>query len=342
MLIYAFLEHYPSPYKPYFDSQFEQFLRDGHELRNFSYGVAPGSFSEKVRKHGLDKLTSYLPTLLSQMPGFLPAMLRNFLRHPFAVLRNCWRAARCSSGVKQVFVSMMRASLLPAKAPDICLVHNLITQRNSRFLRHVYPGVPVAFYYHGGELPGVPTVSDAEAIAAFQAADVVFTNTASSRQQAVDRGCDQHKVVISPMGFNLADFVPLKERPFRRDGNLNLLIISRLSEEKGLMHAIDAMWQLRERGITDVRMRIIGGGPLAEALKAKIAGHGLAEWVELLGVEVPRAMQCGTGDRRRLVAAQRSLRHLERDPGLCRAGSHADARVGRHQHGWRRAGIDGA
>jgi glycosyltransferase involved in cell wall biosynthesis len=285
MLIYAFLEHYPSPYKPYFDSQFEQFLRDGHALRNFSFGLAPGPPSEKVRKHGLDRLTSYLPTLLGQMPGFLPAMLRNFLKDPVGVFRNCWRAARNSSGLKHIFLSVMRASLLPAKAPDICLVHNLITQRNTRFLRYVYPGVPVAFYYHGGELPGVPTVSDAEAIAAFGAADVVFTNTSSSRQQAIDRGCDQGKVVISPMGFNLDDFVPLADRPFRRDGNLNLLIVSRLSEEKGLMLAVEAMRQLRGQGITDVRMRIIGGGPLAETLKAKIIEQGLGEWVELLGVK---------------------------------------------------------
>lgn len=284
MLIYAFLEHYPSPYKPYFDTQFEQFLRDGHELRNFSYGHSPGAASEKVRRLGLDRLTTYLPTLLGQMPRFLPAILGNFLRHPIGAFRNSWRAASNSSGVKQKFLSAIRASFLPAKAPDICLVHNLITQRNSRFLRHVYPGVPIACYYHGGELPGVPTVPDAEAVAAFGAADVVFTNTESSRQQAIDRGCDAAKVVISPMGFKLSDFVPLDNRPFRRDGNLNLLIISRLSEEKGLIHAIEAMRQLNEQGITDVRLGIIGGGPLTAALKAKIDEMGLADRVELLGV----------------------------------------------------------
>jgi glycosyltransferase involved in cell wall biosynthesis len=284
MLIYAFLEHYPSPYKPYFDTQFEQFLRDGHELRTFSYGHSPGAPSEKVRRLGLDRLTTYLPTLLSQVPRYLPAMLGRFLRNPVGVLRNGWRAASHSSGLKQKFLSAVRASLLPAKAPDICLVHNLITQRNSRFLRHVYPGVPVACYYHGGELPGVPTVPDAEAVAAFAAADVVFTNTASSRQQAIDRGCDAAKVVISPMGFKLSDFVPLENRPFRRDGNLNLLIISRLSEEKGLIHAIEAMRQLHDQGITDVRMGIIGGGPLTTSLKSEIDKNGLADRVKLLGV----------------------------------------------------------
>jgi glycosyltransferase involved in cell wall biosynthesis len=284
MLIYAFLEHYPSPYKPYFDTQFEQFLRDGHELRNFSYGQSPGASSEKVRRLGLDRLTTYLPTLLSQVPGYLPAILGNFVRHPIGVLRNCWRAASNSSGLKQKFLSAIRASLLPGKAPDICLVHNLITQRNSRFLRHVYPGVPVACYYHGGELPGVPTVPDGEAVAAFGAADVVFTNTASSRQQAIDRGCEAGKIVISPMGFKLSDFVPLEGRPFKRDGNLNLLIISRLSEEKGLIHAIEAMRQLQDRGITDVRMGIIGGGPLTASLKSKIDEMGLADRVKLLGV----------------------------------------------------------
>ena len=59
MLIYAFLEHYPSPYKPYFDSQFEQFLRDGHELRNFAFEISPGPIPDKVRALGADHVILY-------------------------------------------------------------------------------------------------------------------------------------------------------------------------------------------------------------------------------------------------------------------------------------------
>lgn len=284
MLIYAFLEHYPSPYKPYFDSQFEQFLRDGHELRNFAFEISPGPIPDKVRALGLDRATSYLPSRLSAVPRFTGRLLASFLSAPITHLRHAWRVMRHSSGPKQAVLGALRAVLLPAKAPDLCLVHNLITQRNLRFLRYLYPGVPVAFYYHGGEVPGVPNVSDQDAVAAFAAAHVVFTNTQDSRQHAIQRGCPPEKIVISPMGFNLRDFEPAANREFRRDGKLNLISIARLSEEKGIRFAIEAMGLLRDSGFHDFRYRIVGGGPLADSLRAQVAESKLEDHVQFLGV----------------------------------------------------------
>jgi glycosyltransferase involved in cell wall biosynthesis len=284
MLIYAFLEHYPSPYKPYFDAQFEQFLRDGHELRNFAFDQSPGPIPEKVRTLGLDRATSYLPSRLSAVPRFLGRLLGHFLADPFGTMARCWRVAKQGGGIKQVLMGILRTVLLPKTAPDLCLVHNLITQRNLQFLRHLYPGVPVAFYYHGGEVPGVPTVSDRDAAAAFAAADTVFTNTNDSRQHAIGRGCAPDKIVISPMGFNLREFEPLPNRVFRRDGKLNLITISRLSEEKGLRFAIEAMRQLRDSGFDDLSLRIIGGGPLSASLRAMVAEYELEDCIQFLGV----------------------------------------------------------
>jgi colanic acid/amylovoran biosynthesis glycosyltransferase len=284
MLIYAFLEHYPSPYKPYFDAQFEQFLRDGHRLRNFAFEVSPGPLPDKVRALGLDRATSYLPARLSAVPRFVGRLIANFFASPVMHVRRGWRVMRHSSGPKQALLGAMRGALLPDQAPDLCLVHNLITQRNLRFLRHLYPGVPVAFYYHGGEVPGVPNVSDRDAVAAFAAADVVFTNTQDSRRHAIERGCPAAKLVISPMGFNLRDFEPEADREFRREGRLNLISIARLSEEKGIRFAIEAMRLLRASGFDDVHYRIVGGGPLAEPLRALVAEYGLEDCVQFLGV----------------------------------------------------------
>lgn len=284
MLIYAFLEHYPSPYKPYFDAQFEQFLRDGHQLRNFAFDISPGPIPDKVRTLGLDRATSYLPSRLSAVPRFVGRLFANFVASPLTQLRRALRVMRRSSGPKRAVLGAMRAALLPAKAPDLCLVHNLITQRNLQFLRHLYPGVPVAFYYHGGEVPGVPNVSDQDALAAFAAADVVFTNTQDSRRHAIERGCAASKLVISPMGFNLRDFEPAPDREFRRGAKLNLISIARLSEEKGIRFAIEAMRMLRTSGFDDFRYRIVGGGPLAESLRALVAEYGLEDCVQFLGV----------------------------------------------------------
>ena len=177
----------------------------------------------------------------------------------------------------------MRCTLLPLEPPDLCLVHNLITQGHLTFLRKLYPGVPVALYYHGGEVPGVPIVSDRDAERAFAAADVIFTNTASSRDHAVQRGCPADRVVISPVGFNLNDFQPPADRGYRRNGYLNLVSIGRLSEEKGIRYALQGMARLREAGVHDVRYRIVGDGPLGAEHRTFVTDHGLDDAVTFLG-----------------------------------------------------------
>ncbi len=283
MTIYAFLEHYPSPDKMYFDTQFEQFVRDGHELRIFAFGQWDGQIASKVYELGLDRATRYLPSTLHTIPRFAGASARNLIRHPFARLSGAVRVLSDRPSAKQTLSNVVRSTLLPVEPPDLCLVHNLITQGHITFMRHLYPRVPVALYYHGGEVPGVPTVSDRDAARAFAAADVVFTNTESSRGHAIDRGCPADRIVVCPVGFNLADFRPEPNRTYRRNGWLNLVSIGRLSEEKGIIHALEAMDQLGEAGVTDVRYRIIGDGPLSRALRTVVVERRLGGVVEFLG-----------------------------------------------------------
>lgn len=283
MIIYAFLEHYPSPYKPYFDTQFEQFLRDGHTLRIFAFGQWSGPIAAKVGALGLDRATSYLPSTLHTLPRFLGAAVRGAARNPLSRLRGCARAYTRAVPVKLNVSAAVRSALLPVEAPDLCLVHNLITQGHVGFLRRLYPGVPVALYYHGGEVPGVPMLSNDDAARAFAYADIVFTNTENSKAHAIDRGCPAERVVVSPVGFNLDDFKPPADRPYRRNGYLNLVSIGRLSEEKGIRYALEGMARLREAGVHDVRYRIVGDGPLGAEHRAFTTQHGLDDAVTFLG-----------------------------------------------------------
>lgn len=283
MIIYAFLEHYPSPYKPYFDTQFEQFLRDGHTLRIYAFGRWSGPIAAKVGTLGLDRATSYLPERLRAIPRFVGPMLWRVLTAPVARVRGCVRALRSPQSLKQRLLAAVRSILLPRDPPDLCLVHNLITQRNVTFLRDLYPGVPVAMYYHGGEVPGVPVLTDSESRRAFASADVVFTNTEDSRIHAIARGCAAGRLMVSPVGFNLDDFQPPAQRTYRRNGFLNLVSIGRLSEEKGIRHSLEAMALLREAGVRDVRYRIIGDGPLGAEHRAYVETHGLGDSIVFLG-----------------------------------------------------------
>lgn len=79
-------------------------------------------------------------------------------------------------------------------------------------------------------------------------------------------------------GIDLVRFpcVPPADRP--RD----LIAVGRLVEKKGFADLIDACGRLRDRGVA-FRCRIVGTGPEAEALQARIDEQHLRDRVELLG-----------------------------------------------------------
>jgi glycosyltransferase involved in cell wall biosynthesis len=287
MLIYAFTELYPSPYKSYFDTQFEELLRQGHRLRVVALGRQSGTLERKVVELGLDRLTSYVPSTLRGVQPVAAALVGTALGHPLRTLRAIRGASGSGSGIKERFLDACRAALMPPEPPDLLLVHTLAALRRFRFSRRLYPSTPIAFYYHGGEVAGTPEISPAEARLALDSADVVFTNTESSKAHVIARGCPADRVHVIPVGFNLRDFTPSPDRPYRDGGLLRLLSIGRMSREKGFIFALEAVAALVAEGATNIRYGLVGGGPEKAAIERFIAAHKLEPYVTLHGT-LPR------------------------------------------------------
>ena len=53
MRIHTFVEHYPVPYKPYYDAHFADLLHKGHDLTIFATGRMDRTVNEKVEQFGL-------------------------------------------------------------------------------------------------------------------------------------------------------------------------------------------------------------------------------------------------------------------------------------------------
>lgn len=284
MHIFVFNEHFPSPFKPYLNTQFEQFLNDNHELSIFAMSSYWNPIDPKITELGLDRLIRYLPTTISSLPAFFVSSMKALFRNPIMRISFSIKTMNPSSNFNRNLVNIFRMLQLPISSPDLCLVHNLLTMRSLTFLPFLYPGVPVALYYHGGELPGMPSISDTDAAAAFDAADVVFTNTSNSKSQAVNRGCPPQKIEIIPVGFNISEFRPSKHRNYHRYNLLRLLSIGRLSEEKGLIYALRALVLLKNQEFTQWQYRLIGNGPLETELINYVNQNSITEKVRFLGV----------------------------------------------------------
>lgn len=295
MRIFLFAQHYPVPYKSYYDTQFVDLIRKGHEITIWAGSGLDRVVNEKVRRFGLAQRTRRYPTTLKTLPRFAGSMAWQAIRHPAWALRTAKRLNRVPGPFKGRLMNVARALVLGPVPPDACIVHELGTAVMFPFLKLIYPYAATAIYYHGGETPVVAQLQGDPTAAALRSADVVFSNTQFSCQHAIDRGCPTDRIDTLPVGFAVEDFNPPKPRPYRQDGKLQLLSAGRMSEEKGFIYALEALKLLVDKGITDIRYSLTGEGYLRSQLDAYVRENGLEPYVRFLGAistqEVLDAMQ---------------------------------------------------
>ena len=282
MRIAIFVEHYPATYKPYFDTQFADLVRAGHDVRINAAGALSRVPSSKVLRWALQERTTYYPGSLRDLPRSVPALVRH---RPDATLglREAF-ATTAGAATRRRIVDVARALSIRGDVPDVALIHGLTAALAVLpWLRRALPRTPLALYYHGGELPTTPGVPDNLARNAFTAVDVVFTNTAFSRDHAIARGCPADCIHVLPVGFDIADYLPPSPRDYRRGGTLRLLSAGRMSEEKGFEFAIRAVHRLVEEGVRDIRYELTGDGYYRERLEQYVRANDLEPYIGFLG-----------------------------------------------------------
>jgi colanic acid/amylovoran/stewartan biosynthesis glycosyltransferase WcaL/AmsK/CpsK len=276
MRIHAFVRNYPVPYKPYYDTQFADLLRVGHQLRIFAGPRLDDVTNEKVARYGLERLTTYYPVTLRDLPLRVPDMIRG-LGHTAAS-----DAHQPAPGAKRRLMAAARRLATARGAADLCLVHGLQTATLFPWLKAVHPEAIVALYYHGGDVPSLDPLEDEVARAALHSVHVVFTNTRSSREHAIQRGARADRLVVLPVGFDLDDYTCPASRRYRPDGTLRLLSAGRMSAEKGFIYALEAVHNLVSRG-RDVVYSLTGEGYLRPELERYVEERGLSDRVSFLG-----------------------------------------------------------
>lgn len=95
-------------------------------------------------------------------------------------------------------------------------------------------------------------------------------------------GVPPDRITVQPYGVDLERFHPADSPPEPREGPLEVLSVTRLVPEKGVDDLVVAAGLLRRRGI-EVRVRLVGEGPLAAELPEHARRMGVADSVELLG-----------------------------------------------------------
>lgn len=281
----AVTEQYPAAFKPYYDTQFVDLLRKGHQLTVLADEPFDESVNEKVREWALDRRTRYYPASLrtarrALRPGVLarlPAMLAKLPRDR----RKPLRAAR--------------VAMLARSRPDAVLFHGLVPGMLFTGFRAALPGLRAGCYYHGGEPPNAPPVPRDEAVRVFDEVDVVFSNTRFSVQHAIDRGCPPDKIHVLPVGMAIDDYAGGDREPLA-GRTLRILSAGRMSDEKGFIHALRALTLLEERGLRDLTYTLTGNGAYRRELESYVEEHGLGDRVRFIGTVSTRRVTREMGE----------------------------------------------
>lgn len=286
MRIYDFLEYYPNPYKPSIDTEVVELLRCGHDVTVFAHGAYTSTLHDAFVQNDLSTRTRYYPATLRHLGRHGPRAIGNVLANPRVQLSRARRVFRSSSPAKEHVMNVFRTWLFPIEPPDLCYVHNLVTAAQLRFLRHLYPGTKLCMYFHGGEVGGNRKVVNEREI--FETIDSVVSNTRFSASQIASRGCPPEKLAVIPVGFKTADYAPPAVRTYRPDGRLRVVSVGRVSAEKGLKHALEAMHWLLAQGCGSFSYTIVGVGTQLIELQDWVREHGMEDLVSFVGEKTKR------------------------------------------------------
>lgn len=270
MNIDVFFDVYPHPAKPYFESQLSEWRRQGHQLRLFSFGCIPGIPSEFS--------ITFILTLRQQPIRLARTILWRCLTNP----TRSWRVFRSEKRLIQTIKALAIDAQLPRTAPDVHFVHNLATAAWVSYLKCACPTTKFAVYYHGGEIPGAPQISFEKSSCAFQAADVVFSNTRASMNEAITRGAAMSRTACIPVGFPLERFAPLSDRRYLLGHCWQFVCVGRIALEKGFDIALNAFALLRSHA-PSFQVTIVGEGPELQNLQNLSKRLRLENTVRFLG-----------------------------------------------------------
>jgi glycosyltransferase involved in cell wall biosynthesis len=268
-------------------------LREVRALRSCGIEVCVVSVrrcDRSTAKLSADEAEEAVQTFSVLGAGYLHALIANLrvlCRHPLGYLRGLLYAWSLSRGTPKLVLMYTFYFLEAVVAGDYFerqQVRNIHTHFSSTVLlvlARIFR-VRYSLTLHGsGEFVDVIGFHLAEKVAG---ATFVATVAQYGMSQVLNAAeiAHWHKVVVLPLGVDV-DAYPPRSSPRREPGEpFRLLSVGRLSAPKGYPILIEAVALLRDRG-RNVRLTLVGEGPLRAVLEGQIALRGLGDLIHLAG-----------------------------------------------------------
>ncbi len=142
----------------------------------------------------------------------------------------------------------------------------------------------------------------------------LFLAASTELKELIQRvGCPKEKVVVHRLGVDLTAFKPEPELR-QRDPQI-VVMVGRFVEKKGHRYGIDAAAQAIKAGL-NLKLIILGDGPLKDVYQKQIATLGLQDVVEMPGPMPHKAVVDLLKKATVLVAPSVIAKNLDRESGL--------------------------
>jgi glycosyltransferase involved in cell wall biosynthesis len=274
-------EKWPNSTKPTWDWQINTFANMGYQIEVLSATRDRGHLPEISEPCRREIRASHYPATLRNIPSRV-ILNRNFFKL-FSKLRMIKHVFGRKTGVKDKLIQYCRSCCMKTTDPDFVLIKNLVTAAQFTFLKQFFPDKAIAMYYHGGVIPGVPTDFYRHNADVFAMCDVIFTNTKYAREDLIRLGAAQEKICVVPVGIDLKKFKVARSKEYKRNSTLSMLTVSRIAEEKGIIHAVKAVERLVRKGMKQIKYVIVGSGPLLSDIQDYISSNELGAYIECVG-----------------------------------------------------------
>lgn len=103
------------------------------------------------------------------------------------------------------------------------------------------------------------------------------------KKKLIELGCPEDKIIVQHLGVDIKKFSFSPRKP-PEDGNITILIAGGFREKKGIPYAIKAFTKVKESH-PDIKLRILGDGPMRDQIESLITESGISDSVTLLGYQ---------------------------------------------------------
>jgi glycosyltransferase involved in cell wall biosynthesis len=252
--------------------------------------VSVSSCDRPIAELSADEAEEAMQTFSVMGAGYLHALVANLriiCRHPLSYVQGLLYAWTLSRGAPKLMLMYTFYFLEAVVAGDyferqrVTDIHTHFSSTVLLILSRIFR-VRYSLTVHGsGEFVDVVGFHLAEKVAG---ATFVATVAQYGMSQVLNASnpTHWHKVVVLPLGVDVDAFQPRNEPQRNRGEPFKLLSVGRLSTPKGYPILIEAVALLRERG-RNVRLTLVGEGPMRTVLEGQIALRGLAGLIHLAG-----------------------------------------------------------